>query len=100
MVELFIVTYAYEVPENRIDRCLDIQNRTKKVYLKHGCTAYEVFKSDDDWWLEIDKFRDKKHYEKVKESVDKDPEIEILWKKFCSLVEKEKIVTRKYEKIL
>jgi len=59
-----------------------------------------VFKSDDGYWLEINKFDDKEHYEKVEKSVDSDPEIEILWKKFCSIVEKEKIATMKYEKIL
>ncbi len=52
------------------------------------------------YWLEINKFEDREHYENVKKSVDLDPEIEILWKEFCSIVEKEKIVTVKYEKIL
>jgi len=88
------------VPENRVDRYLNIQRRTKKIYLRHGCKGYEVFKSDDDLWLEINKFKDREHYENVKKSVDLDPEIEILWKEFCSIIEKEKIVTRKYEQIL
>ena len=59
-----------------------------------------MFKSDDGYWLEINTFNDKEHYEKVEKSVGSDPEIEILWKEFCSIVEKEKVVTRKYEKIL
>ncbi len=98
--KLFIVTYAYKVPENRIDQYLDIERRAKKVYFRHGCIGYEVFKSDDGWLLEINKFKDRQHYENVKKSVDLDPEIENLWKEFCSIVEKEKIVTRKYERIL
>jgi len=50
--------------------------------------------------LEINKFDDKEHYEKVEKAVGSDPKIALLWKKFCSIVEKEKIVTVKYEKIL
>jgi hypothetical protein len=100
VVELFIVTYAYKVPKNRVDRYLDIQRRTRKVYFRYGCTGYEVFKGDNNCWLEINKFKDREHYENIKKSVDVDPEIEILWKEFCSIVEKEKVVTKKYEQIL
>ena len=59
-----------------------------------------MFKSDDDYWLEINKFKDREHYEKVEKSVGSDPKIALLWKEFCSIVEKEKIATVKYEKIL
>lgn len=97
---MFIETYAYKVPKNNVDQYFDIQRRTKQVYLRYGCTAYEVFKSDDDWCLEICRFNDREHYENVTKSVDLDPEIEILWKEFCTIVEKEKIATKKYEKIL
>ena len=100
MVELFIETYTYEVPEDRVGEYLDIQRRVRKIYLRYGCFGYEVFKGDNDHWLEINKFKDREHYENVKKSVDLDPEIEMLWNEFCSIVEKEKIVTRKYEKRL
>jgi hypothetical protein len=88
------------VPENEENQCLDIQRRVREIYCQHGCVGYEVFKSDDGYWLEINKFDDKEHHEKVEKAVGSDPEIEILWKKFCSIVEKEKIATMKYEKIL
>jgi len=95
---LLIETYTYKVPKNKIDRYLDIQRRVRRIYLRHGCLGYEVFKGDDEYWLEINKFKSKEHYENVKNYVDVDPEIEILWNEFCSIVEKEKSVTRKYEK--
>ena len=88
------------MPENKIDKYLDIQRRVRKIYFRHGCLGYEVLKGDNEDWLEINKFKDREHYEKVKNSVDVDPEIDLLWKEFCSVVEKEKIVTRKYEKRL
>ena len=94
------MTYSYKVAKNEVNQCLDIQRRVKEVYRKYGCIGYEVLKGDDDCWLEINKFKDKEHYEKVEKSVGSDPEIEILWKEFCAIVEKEKIVTMKYEKAL
>lgn len=97
---MYIETYAYKVPEDKIDQYLDIQRRTKEIYLRYGCIAYEVFQTDDDWCLEISRFKDRKHYENVTRHVDLDPKIKTLWKEFCSIVEKEKIATRKYEKML
>jgi len=97
---LFIETYAYKVPKSRIDQYLDIQRRTKEVYLRYGCLSYEVFRSDDDLCLEINRFADRKHYENVTKSVDLDLKIKALWKEFCSIVEKEKIATKRYEKML
>jgi len=97
---LFVMTYVYKVPQNKVDQYLDIQRRVKKVYSRHGCTEYEVFKGDDELWLEINRFKDREHYENVEKSVDLDPEIQILWKEFCSIVEKEQIITRKYEQML
>ena len=97
---MYIETYTYKVPKDKIDQYLDIQRRTKEVYLRYGCIAYEIFRSDDGWCLEISRFKDREHYENVTKSVDLEPEIEILWKEFCSIVKKEKVVTEKYEKIL
>ncbi|MDH5495708.1 MAG: hypothetical protein OEY24_08435 [Candidatus Bathyarchaeota archaeon] len=97
---MFIVTYTYKVSKNKVDQYLDIERRAKKVYLKHGCIGYEVFKSDNGWFLEINRFINAEHYENVEKSVGSDPEIEILWKEFCFIVEKEKIATKKYEQVL
>ncbi len=97
---MFIETYAYKVAKSRIDQYLDIQRRTKEVYLRYGCLSYEVFRSDDDLCLEINRFEGRKHYENVTKSVDLDPRIKALWKELCSIVEKEKVATKRYEKML
>ena len=88
------------MPKDKVDQYLDIQRRTKEVYVRCGCIAYEVFTSDDDWCLEISRFKDRKHYENVTKSVDLDPKIRTLWREFCLIVEKEKVATKKYERIL
>jgi hypothetical protein len=59
-----------------------------------------VFMGANDYWLEINKYKDREHYENVKNCVDLDPEIEVLWNELCSIVEKEKIITRKYYQAL
>ena len=100
VLKLLVETYAYKVPRIMADRYLDIQRRTKDVYLRYGCIDYEVFKSDDDWCLEVCRFKDRKHYEDVMKSVDLDPEIELLWKEFCSIVDEEKVATKRSERIL
>jgi len=97
---MFIVTYSYRVPKNKINKFLDIERRARKVYFRHGCVEYEIFKSDNDWCFEINRFKSREQYESVKKSVDADPEIEILWKEFCTIIDKEKIITQKYERIL
>lgn len=99
-MKLFAVTYSYRVSENEVDRYIGIQKRVREIYLERGCIGYEVFKGDDGLWFEINRFRDREHYENVKKSLDSDPRIEALWKEFCSIVDKEEITTRKYEKIL
>jgi len=50
---MFIVTYFYNVLKNKVGQFLDIKRRAKKVYFRHGCMDYEIFRSDNDRCLEI-----------------------------------------------
>ena len=49
----------------------------------------EVYRDAKDrkYWMEIYRFKDKKHYEEVVSSIDKDPRIEQVTKEFSSLFE-------------
>ena len=62
---MFIVTYFYNVLKigpiiwdflkNKVRQFLDIKRRAKKVYFRHGCMDYEIFRSDNDSaWRLID----------------------------------------------
>ncbi|KPL01000.1 MAG: hypothetical protein AMJ91_02060 [candidate division Zixibacteria bacterium SM23_73_3] len=99
---MFIVIYSYKVPKNKIKEYLDLQKEVRAIYLKHGCLSYEVFEKfqKDEEWLEIGKFENKSHFKKVGARVDKDPKIDELFQRFCSIVDVKKnpVVTKKFVK--
>ncbi|MFQ6002791.1 MAG: hypothetical protein ACE5KJ_03510 [Candidatus Zixiibacteriota bacterium] len=99
---MFIVTYSYKVPKNKVRPYLNLQRRVKAIYLRCGCLSYEVFQKDekDEEWMEIEKFGNKSHFKKVLAQMDKDPEIPELFRKFCSLVnlKQNPIVTKEFAK--
>jgi quinol monooxygenase YgiN len=99
---MFIVTYSYKVPKNRIRSYLSLQKKVKGIYLKYGCLSYEVFEKaqKDGEWMEIEKFENKGHFKKVIARVDKDPQILELFQRFCSLVniKKNPVITKEFVK--
>jgi hypothetical protein len=68
------------------------------IYLKYGCLGFEIFRSVDEWCIEINRFESKEHYESVMKSLDLDPEIEALWNEFCSLIGTQDVLTKEYER--
>lgn len=84
---MYIVTYRYIVPTNMRKRYLALMRKTTKLYTKHGCLGYEVYEDahHNGNWLEINRFRNKAHYQKVRAAVDADPQIEPLWQEFCAI---------------
>ncbi len=84
---MYIVTYRYKVPSNMRKRYLELMRKTAELYAKYGCLGCEVLEDAQHRgdWLEINRFRNKEHYQKVDAAVDEDPEIEALWQEFCSI---------------
>lgn len=99
---MFIVTYSYKVPKNKIRSYLNLQKEVKAIYLKHGCLSYEVFEKaqKDGEWMEIEKFENKNHFKRVVARVDKDSKIPELFQRFCSIVniKKNPVVTKEFVK--
>ncbi len=84
---MYVVIYRYKVPSNMRKRYLELMRKTADLYAKHGCLGYEVLEDAQHKgdWLEINRFRNKAHYQKVHAAVDEDPQIETLWREFCSI---------------
>lgn len=84
---MYVVIYRYKVPGNMRKRYLELMKKTADLYGKHGCLEYEILEDaqGEDNWMEINRFRNKAHYQEVDDAVDKDPEIEALWQEFCSI---------------
>lgn len=72
---MFVVTYVYKVPQERIEKFLSIEKRAMSIYLRHGCLGFEILRSADDSCMEINRFKSKEHYESVSKSLDLEPEI-------------------------
>lgn len=101
---MYLVTYIYKVPKSKIKDYIKLQKTVKAIYMKAGCLAYEVYKKEgkENIWMEINKFKDKKHFEKARKKVDQNPEIDRLFKKFCSMIniKKNPVVMEKYKQRL
>jgi len=84
---MFIVTYTYRVPFGRKDEYLQVQKGAKALYAKYGCTGYEVYEEigTAGHCMEVIYFESDEHYQKVRQQVDADPQINALWEKFCEV---------------
>jgi len=88
---LFVVVYRYKVPKKKAKDYIQIEKQISDVYSEHGCLGVEIFRDAKDprYWMEINRFRDKGHYEGFVADVEKDPRIGSLSKEFMQLFEDE-----------
>jgi hypothetical protein len=64
-----------------------LENKAIKIYLEHGCLGVELYRDAKDprRWMEIDRYRDREHYNDVTILVDEDPRMSPLLEDFKSL---------------
>ena len=82
-----MVVYRYQVPKGKTRKYIVIEKKVIAVYSENGCLGVEIFRDAKDprYWMEINRFRDRKHYEEFVGVVGKDPRIESLTKEFMAL---------------
>ena len=101
---MFIITYTYRVPFGRKDEYLEVQKEAKTLYAKYGSTGYEVYEEigTSGYFMEIIYFENQEHYQKVRQQVDADPQINVLWEKFCDTahIKETPPLVKKYNRIL
>ena len=87
---MFIVTYRYKLPPDKIREYIAIEQEATQIYLEHGCQGVEIYRDSKDprYWMEINKFSDQEHYESVIAKVDEDPRIAPLFEELKGLLEK------------
>lgn len=88
---LFVVVYHYKVPIEKTKEYIMLEKRATRVYMEHGCLDVEIFRDAKDprRWMEINKFRDREHYNEVIGAVDADPRIGPLFEEFMTLFKEE-----------
>lgn len=84
---MFVVVYHYQVPMDKTKQYILLEKQAVKVYLEHGCLGVEIYRDAKDprRWMEVNRFRDRQHYNEVIGAVDEDPRIGSLYEKFTSL---------------
>ena len=88
---MFVVVYQYMVPMDKTKQYITLEKQAAKVYMEKGCLGIEIYRDAKDprRWMEINRFRDRQHYNEVIGAVDEDPRIGPLYKEFMSLLNAE-----------
>ena len=86
--DVYIVVYHYKIP---IDKTIDyfkLEKKAIEAYLENGCVNVEIYRDSEDpqKWMEINRFRDKEHYQQVASTLNDDPRISQLFEEFQELL--------------
>lgn len=86
---MFVVVYRYQVPVERMKRYVQFEKQATQIYMEHGCLGVEIYRDakDPGYWMEINKFKDKRHYQEVVTAIQNDSRISQMTKEFMSLFE-------------
>ena len=88
IADVYIVVYHYKIP---IDKTIDyfkLEKKAIETYLENGCVNVEIYRDSEDpqKWMEINRFRDKEHYQQVASTLNDDPRISQLFEEFQKLL--------------
>lgn len=84
---MFVVVYTYVVPVDKTKQYIVLEKQAIQVYMEHDCQGVEIYRDarDPRRWMEINRFKDRQHYNEVIAAVDSDPRISPIFEKFMSL---------------
>jgi len=94
---LFVVVYHYMVPMEKTKQYIALEKRAIQVYMDQGCLGVEIYRDAKDprRWMEINRFRDRPHYNEVIAAVDEDPNFKLLFDEFMGLFSAEEYKPQK-----
>ncbi len=86
---MFVVTYQYMMQPEKTKQYITLEKQAIEIYLEHGCLGVEIYRDAKDprKWMELNRYRDRQHYNEVIASVDEDPRIKPLFEEFIGLFE-------------
>lgn len=84
---MFIATYHYTMPTEKTKQYIMLEKQAIKIYMEHGCLGVEIYRDAKDprRWMEINRYKDRQHYNEVIATVDEDPRIAPLFEEFIGL---------------
>ena len=86
--DLYIVVYHYKIPLDKTIEYFKLEKKAIEAYLENGCVNVEIYRDAEDprRWMEINRFRDRDHCQRVASTLDDDPRISQLFEEFQELL--------------
>ena len=86
---MFVAIYKYTMPDDKTKKYVDLEKQAIQIYQEHGCLGVEIYRDAQDprKWMEINRYKDRAHFNEVMEAVDRDPKIRSLLQEFIQLFE-------------
>lgn len=80
------------MPADKTKKYVDLEKQAIQIYMQHGCLGVEIYRDAQDpgKWMEINRYKDRAHFNEVMEAVDSDPKIRSLLQEFIKLFEEGK----------
>ena len=90
-MQMFVKIYQYHIRKDKIETFLHIQEKAAEIYGQHLTfhTMYLNSKDEETKWMEISRFNDEDEYHRSIDMINKEEELQELYKKFqaCLLSE-------------
>jgi len=85
---MFVKMYSYHIQKEKEEEYLSIQEKAEEIYVKYLDihTHYLKSKDNDTKWLEVTFYKDEDEYNKSIEVINKQTEIQELFKSFQSVL--------------
>jgi len=86
--DVYIVVYHYKIPLDKTIEYFKLEKKAIDAYLENGCVKVEIYRDAEDpqRWMEINRFRDREHYQRVASTLEEDPRISQLFEEFQELL--------------
>jgi uncharacterized protein YbaA (DUF1428 family) len=116
----YVQLFAYKMPKQNIERMVNLQEQLTSMYRNHGTLHSEIFRldsretfeglvsiaktvptsSDEELWVELEFYKDRKHRDGVVASVKKDACGGPLFAELMGLIsQKSRIVMGEFERV-
>jgi uncharacterized protein YbaA (DUF1428 family) len=84
---MFVAIYHYMMPPEKSKEYIVLEKKAISIYKEHGCLDVEIYRNAKDprWWMEINRYKNREHYNEVVTAVDNDPRMAPLFVKFLAL---------------
>lgn len=88
IADVYIVVYHYKIPIDKTIEYFKLEKKAIEAYLENGCVKVEIYRDAEDpqRWMEINRFRDREHYQRVASTLDEDQRISQLFEEFKELL--------------